>query len=62
MAPNSYLYLDEGLQSPEVIEMTKLFFDKLREKRNLGNIYIRNAAGFGALYRIYPLTHVELSI
>ena len=62
LAPNSYLYLDEGLQSPDVIEGVKLFFDKLREKRNLGNIYVRNAGGFGALYRIYPLTHVELSI
>ncbi len=29
LAPNSYLYCDEGLQSPEVIEGLKLFFDKI---------------------------------
>lgn len=62
LAPNSYIYCDEGHQSPEVIDGINLFFNILREKRNLGNVYIRNAGGFGALYRIYPLTHVELSI
>ncbi len=62
LAPNSYVYLDEGLQSAEVMEGWKLFCEKLHEKRNLGCMYIRNAGGFGALYRIYPLVKVELNI
>lgn len=62
LAPNSYCYLDEALQSPEVINGWQLFCEALRKKRNLGCIFVRNAGGFGALYRIYPLTHVELGL
>ncbi len=62
LAPNSYIYLDEGLQSPEVIEGFKKFTTMLRIKRNLNCIYIRNAGGFGALYRVYPIVDIELDI
>lgn len=62
MAPNSYLYLDEGLQSPEVLSMWEQFTETLRYKRNIGAVYIRNAAGFGSLWRLFPLVKTELDI
>lgn len=55
LAENSYVYLDEGLQSGEVMRQWQQFTDILRQKRNMGCVYIRNAGGFGALYRLYPL-------
>jgi hypothetical protein len=62
MAPNSYIYMDEGLQSPEVLAMWGNFRAALRLKRNLGTAYVRNAAGFGALHRLYPIVEAPLNI
>lgn len=57
MGESSYIYLDEGLQSPDVIAQWEQFTKALREKKNTGTIYIRNAGGFGALYRLFPITN-----
>lgn len=62
LAPNSYIYLDEGLQSAEVMEGFKRFATMLRIRRNLGCLFVRNAGGFGVLYRIYPIVDIELNI
>lgn len=62
MAPNSYIYMDEGLQSAEVLSMWKQFTTALREKRNIDVAYIRNAAGFGSLWRLYPIVEAPLSL
>lgn len=62
MAPNSYIYMDEGLQSPEVLAMWRIFVNQLVQKRNMDAVYIRNAAGFGSLWRLYPLVQVELDV
>lgn len=57
MSENSYIYMDEGLQNPEVLSQWKQFRYALREKRNIGTVYIRNAGGFGSLWRLYPIIH-----
>jgi len=62
LAPNSYIYIDEGLQSPEVLAMWKKFTAALLEKRGIDVAYVRNAAGFGSLWRLYPLVEVELNV
>jgi len=55
MAEESYIYMDEFFQNPSVIEYYKQFTEKLRKERNIGSVYIRNAGGFGGLFRLYPL-------
>jgi hypothetical protein len=55
MAENSFIYMDEYLQSPPVIEYYKEFVDALREKRGMDSVYIRNAGGFGGLFRLYSI-------
>ena len=62
MALNSYIYMDEGLQSPEVLAMWREFAVALSLKRNIGVTYIRNAAGFGSLWRLYPIIEASLNI
>lgn len=62
MAPNSYIYMDEGLQSPEVLGMWDTFRTALYVKRNIGTVYIRNAAGFGSLWRLYPVVDAKLDL
>jgi hypothetical protein len=62
VAENSYVYMDEGLQSPEVLAMWSHFTEALCLKRNIGTVYIRNAGGFGALYRLYPLVEAPLCL
>ena len=62
LAPNSYVYLDEGLQSPEVMCMWQHFVTLLQVKRRMYAQYIRNAGGFGSLWRLYPTSHQPLSI
>ena len=62
MALNSYIYRDEGLQSPEVLAMWREFAVALSLKRNIGVTYIRNAAGFGSLWRLYPIIEASLNI
>lgn len=62
MAANSYIYMDEGLQSPEVLAMWSQFKRALREKRNIGTAYIRNAGGFGSLWRLYPIVDGALEL
>ena len=54
MAENSYIYMDEGLQSPEVLQMWKQFQSALYNHRGIDTCYIRNAGGFGSLWRLYP--------
>lgn len=62
MAENSYVYMDEGLQSPEVLSMWDQFQTALEYKRNMKAVYIRNAAGFGSLWRLYPITNYKLKL
>lgn len=62
MAPNSYIYMDEGIQSAEVMCMWTKFVICLQIKRRMYAQYIRNSGGFGALYRLYPVSHQSLDI
>jgi hypothetical protein len=56
MAPASYLYMDEYNFS-DVILMFEHFTDALRRERNIGCTYVRNAGGFGALFRLHDLSN-----
>ncbi len=62
MAENSYIYMDEGLQSPEVFAQWSQFRKALRDKRNIGTAYIRNAGGFGSLWKLYPIVESKLDL
>lgn len=62
LAENSYVYLDEGLQSADVLEMWDQFIAALERKRNMKAVYIRNAGGFGSLWRLYPVIKAELNL
>lgn len=62
LASNSYIYMDEGLQSSEVLSMWMQFRKALHIKRNIGSVYIRNAGGFGSLWRLYPIVESTLDI
>lgn len=62
MAPNSYIYMDEGLQSPDVLAMWKTFRSALRLKRNIATTYVCNAGGFGSLHRLYPIVDGALDL
>lgn len=62
MAPNSYVYMDEGLQSPEVLAMWNEFVTALMIKRNMSAVYVRNAGGFGSLYRLFPIVDGKLDL
>jgi hypothetical protein len=55
LAGNSYIYMDEYFQNPAVAEYFDQFIAELRDKRNIGCLYVRNAGGFGGLFRLYPL-------
>lgn len=55
MGENSLIYMDEYLQNPAVPGYFQQFTDELRKQRNMGYLFIRNAGGFGALFRLYPL-------
>lgn len=55
MGENSYIYMDEYFQHPAVVTYFEQFMEELRSQRNIGCLYIRNAGGFGALFRLYPL-------
>lgn len=55
LAGNSYVYMDEYLQSPTVIEYWEQFVSELRIRRNMNTVWVRNAAGFGGLFRIYEM-------
>lgn len=59
LAENSYIYMDEYFQNPGVVDYFDQFTEELREKRNIGCLYIRNAGGFGGLFRLYPLGTTE---
>jgi hypothetical protein len=48
--------MDEYLQNPDVIVLFNDFCTNLRAKRKMGAVYIRNAGGFGGLFRIYPIS------
>lgn len=51
----SYIYLDEYFQVTGVTLYFDEFARKMREHRNLGCVYLRNAASFGALFKFYPI-------
>jgi len=55
LADNSYIYMDEYFQNAAVCEHFETFKRKLREERRIGCVYVRNAAGFGGLFRLYPV-------
>ena len=55
MGENSYIYMDEFFQEPEVLNQVDQLREQLREERRIGCTYVRNAAGFGGLLRLYPL-------
>ncbi len=62
MAPNSYIYMDEGLQSAEAMAMWGSFVSKLILKRGINAAYVRSAGGFGALWRLFPMIKAELDL
>ena len=55
MAPHSYVYMDEYFQRSSVIAFWDDFTRKLREERGVGSVFMKEACGFGALYRLYHL-------
>ena len=58
--PSSYIYMDEYLQNPAVIENFDHFQSELRRQRRIGCVYVRNPGGFGGFFRLHPLgQHVE---
>lgn len=59
MAENSYIYIDEFFQNPDVIAMFTQFATALATKRNMGSVYIRNAGGFGGLFRLFPISSLQ---
>jgi len=59
LGKNSYIYMDEYFQNPGVADYFEQFTDELRAQRNMGCLYIRNAGGFGGLFRLYPLGSVK---
>ena len=52
----SYIYLDEYFQVTGVTLYFDEFVRKMREHRNLGCVFIRNASSFGGLFKFYPLS------
>ena len=59
MAENSYIYMDEFFQNSAVLVEMEEFVARLRDERGIGVHYMRNAAGFGGLLRLYSLTAPE---
>jgi hypothetical protein len=55
LGEHSYIYMDEYFQGAAVIHYFEQFKEKLRHQRNMGAVYIRNAGGFGGLFRLYPI-------
>ena len=55
MAEHSYIYMDEFFQNSDVLGQIDYFAERLRDERKIGMKYVRNAAGFGGLVRLYPL-------
>ena len=54
MADKSFLYMDEYFINADVPMLYKEFAAKLHEEQGLNSYYMRNAGGFGALFRIMP--------
>lgn len=52
---NSFIYMDEYFQNPDVIVFFEEFTKSLRLQRNMGSVFVRNAGGFGALFRLFPI-------
>ena len=55
MGEHSYIYMDEYPQSSGVICYFDEFTAALKRDRRMGVAHVRNAAGFGTLFRLYPL-------
>lgn len=62
LGEHSYIYMDEYLQNPDVIAQFEQFTAALRKKRNMGAVWVRNAAGFGGLFRLHPISTAELDL
>ena len=50
MTPHSYIYMDEYFSNQEAMQYFDEFTRRLREDREIGCVYVRNAGGFGALF------------
>ena len=55
MKPNSYIYMDE-YYSDSVVEYFQQFTRELKRQRGMGAEFVSNAAGFGALFYLYPIS------
>jgi hypothetical protein len=55
LAPNGYLYMDEYFVWPYVFTQFQQFRTELAAKRHIACEYIRNAGGFGGLFRLYDM-------
>jgi hypothetical protein len=55
MGESSYIYCDELPQSAGVLAYFDEFSAALKRERNIGVAHVRNAGGFGTLFRLYPL-------
>jgi hypothetical protein len=55
MGEHSYIYMDEYPQSSGVISYFEEFTNALKRDRRIGVAHVRNAGGFGTLFRLYPL-------
>ncbi len=55
MGENSYIYMDEYFQNPLVPNYFAQFTEELRKQRSMGSLYIRNAGGYGAVFRLHPI-------
>jgi hypothetical protein len=56
MAPDSFFYMDEYFAEQHTFVQFEQFREELRAKRNIGTAFIRNAGGFGGLFRLYDLS------
>ena len=55
LAENSYIYMDEYFQNPDVVALFNDFCANLKLKRKMMAVFIRCAGGFGALFRLCPI-------
>jgi hypothetical protein len=68
MAANSYIYMDEYYckddyyNGPFVIHYFRQFSELLEQKRGIKSEFMRNSAGYGALFRLYPRDHEAKSL
>jgi Macrocin-O-methyltransferase (TylF) len=54
MAKTGFVYMDEYFINADVPGLYRKFCDRLRDERGIESYYMRNAGGFGALFRLLP--------